>query len=81
MAVVQVRYYGGAAAAAGTATESVTATDLTQLLRAIAAGHAGRLDRVLAVASVLVDGVVARDSTQALHDGQKVDILPPFAGG
>ena len=80
MALIQVRYYGGAAAAAGTGTEAVDAVDVAGLLRTLAAAHGGSLDRVLAVASVLVDGVVARD-TQALRDGQAIDILPPFAGG
>lgn len=81
MATVQVRYYGGAAAATGTAVESVDAADLATLLETIAKLHHGALDRVLAVASVLIDGAVERDRRQPLHDGQTVDILPPFAGG
>lgn len=81
MARVQVRYYGGAAAVAGTATELVEADDVAELLGKLAATHHGALDRVLTVASVLVDGTVIRDTAQALRDGQTVDILPPFAGG
>ena len=32
------------------------------------------------VASFLVDGVQAGDTTR-LYDGAEVDVLPPFAGG
>lgn len=81
MARVQVRYYGGAAAAAGAATESAEADDVIELLDKLAAAHPGALDRVLAVASVLVDGTVVRDRSFQLTEAQAVDILPPFAGG
>jgi molybdopterin synthase sulfur carrier subunit len=35
--------------------------------------------RVLASGSFLVDGVVSRDDSRTL--GERVDVLPPFAGG
>ena len=41
--------------------------------------HTG-LARVLAVASVLVDGRVA-DQECALTEGMVIEVLPPFAGG
>ncbi len=81
MALIQVRYYGGAAAAAGAATELADADTLGELLDQLATAHPGSLDRVLAVASVLVDGTVVRDRLSRLVAGQTVDILPPFAGG
>ncbi len=81
MAQVAVRYYGGAAAATGAATESADVETLGDLLNRLAAAHPGALDRILAVASVLVDGTVVRDRGARLRDGQTVDILPPFAGG
>jgi molybdopterin converting factor small subunit len=38
------------------------------------------LAKVCAVASYLVDGAQAGDTT-TLRDGAVVDVLPPFAGG
>jgi hypothetical protein len=37
------------------------------------------MSRVLETGSFLVDGVVSRDPGRAL--GERVDVLPPFAGG
>ncbi|SDQ64598.1 Molybdopterin converting factor, small subunit [Quadrisphaera sp. DSM 44207] len=80
---VEVRYFAGAAAAAGTEAERVDLVDGASV-GALLAGLAGRrpaLVPVLEVASVLVDEVVVRDRSQALRDGAQVDVLPPFAGG
>ena len=61
-----VRYFAGAKAAAGTATERLTTpvgTTIDDLVTAIAADHGEALTRVLAAASFLLDGtaVHARD--------------------
>lgn len=41
-----------------------------------------RFAQRMAIAKVMVDGnVVAMDSSQPLHDGAEVALLPPFAGG
>ncbi|PWJ49012.1 Molybdopterin converting factor, small subunit [Quadrisphaera granulorum] len=82
-----VRYFAGAAAAAGTDEEVVqiavgaTAEDLLAVL----AGRHPRLVPVLEVASLLADELVVRDRTAALATtaGRRlqVDVLPPFAGG
>lgn len=80
---VTVRYFAGAAAAAGAEQEQVsldsTATAGT-LLEQLSAQHGQGLTRVLAVCSVLVDGARATPATP-LPDGGTVDLLPPFAGG
>ncbi|MGH8860828.1 MAG: NAD(P)H-dependent oxidoreductase, partial [Jatrophihabitantaceae bacterium] len=75
---VTVRYWAGAQRAAGRETEPVTAATLGELRAALAARPA--LRQVCAVASFLVDGRQASDST-ALREGVEVDVLPPFAGG
>jgi len=84
---VLVRYFAGAAAAAGTDEERLevargsTAADLAVLL---GQRHPG-LVRVLEVASLLVDEVAVRDRSQPLvaaaREDVQVDVLPPFAGG
>lgn len=81
MALVTVRYFGGAAAGAGTDEGRYDALTVGDLLNQIGERHGSGLQRVLAVASALVDGTVTRDGDLTLTDGQTIDILPPFAGG
>jgi hypothetical protein len=40
-----------------------------------------QLEKVLSVASFLVDGLSWRDLDAPLPAGATVDVLPPFAGG
>jgi sulfur-carrier protein len=76
-----IRYYAGAAAAAGRAEEKVVATDLPALRAALVERHGARMERVLAASSLLVDGVAVRSDEAELPDGCTVEVLPPFAGG
>jgi molybdopterin synthase sulfur carrier subunit len=77
---VQVRYYAAAKAATGVAEE----------LRDLPAGATiGRfLDdlgttspAVFARCSFIVNGTATTDRTLVLGDGDRLDVLPPFAGG
>ncbi|HVU91050.1 MAG TPA: MoaD/ThiS family protein [Jatrophihabitans sp.] len=77
-ATVTVRYWAGAQRAAGRETEQLTAATVGEL-RAVLAART-ELAKVAAVASFLVDGQQAGDTT-VLHGGAEVDVLPPFAGG
>ena len=79
MAVVTVRYWAGARAAAGRDDESVAATSAHELVSSLSA-RTPALAPVLALSSLLVDGLVVRDDV-TLTDGQVVEVLPPFAGG
>lgn len=77
-----VRYFAGARAATGVAEEAAPAgLTVTELLSRLEARHGPRLGKVLAVASVLVNGYNCHDREAALPAGATVDILPPFAGG
>ena len=58
--------------------EELTAATVGELRWLLAARPS--LAKVSAVASFLVDGQQAGDTT-ALPDGAEVDVLPPFAGG
>lgn len=81
---VLVRYFASARAAVGLDEERLwlpgggTVGDAIASLRT---RHPDSLARILEAASFLVDGVAARDTELALHDGAELDILPPFAGG
>lgn len=78
MPEVAVRFWAGAQRAAGREREQVVA-DTVGELRALLAARP-ELTNVCAVASFLVDGVKAGDTTR-LSAGAEVDVLPPFAGG
>jgi len=78
-----VRYFAGAAAAAGIAQEVVELREddrVTDLLTTLAHTRGPALARVLDVASVLVDGTTAGPDAPLTPNGT-VDVLPPFAGG
>ena len=76
-----VRYFAAAAEAAGRADEVWDAPVATvgELRGALVARYGAAMSRVLETGSFLVDGVVSRDPARAL--GERVDVLPPFAGG
>lgn len=81
--LVTVRYFAGAAAAAGVEEEKVEtggATTVAGLLAEVT-GRRPALAPVLQVAGVLVDGVSVRDRSAAVPESAIVDVLPPFAGG
>ena len=79
-----LRYWAGARAAAGVASEQTSAATLAEALLLARAIRDDRFGQVLGVCSDVVDGdpVGARDhATVLLRDGGLVDVLPPFAGG
>lgn len=74
-----MRYWAGARAAAGVDTEVVDCPDVRTLTEDLRLRRPA-LGPVLEVASLLVDGQVATESTR-LRTGGLVEVLPPFAGG
>jgi sulfur-carrier protein len=81
---VTVRYFAGARAAAGVASEAVSLPDgatVADVLSLVAARHGAPLTRVLEASSLLLDEVAVRDKTLRPHPGAVLDVLPPFAGG
>jgi molybdopterin converting factor small subunit len=79
--VVTVRYFAAARAAAGVAEETCAAPTLAALRLDLAGSRGAQLEKVLSVASFLVDGLSWRDLDAPLPAGATVDVLPPFAGG
>lgn len=91
--MINVHFFAAARAAAGQSQQGIelselsagapTITDLTQWLEK---NHSGRtpsgmtLGHVLQQCSFLVNGTRAEHEVK-LTDGDRVDILPPFAGG
>jgi molybdopterin converting factor small subunit len=81
VAEVLVRYFAAAEEAAGRAEERILLAEPTlgALRDELVARYGEPMQRVLRSGSFLVDGVVARDAGRPL--GERVDVLPPFAGG
>ena len=79
--MTQVRYFAAAAEAAGRADEEweTPVATVGELREALVARYGAAMSRVLETGSFLVDGVVSRDPARAV--GERVDVLPPFAGG
>lgn len=79
---VTVRYWAGAAAAAGTERDTMGATTVAEALDEAVRRHPA-LAPVVAVSSCLLDGVrVERDAALPRDRGDvTLEILPPFAGG
>ncbi len=82
-AVVTIRYFAGAQAAAGVGEERLPAAGpvpLKELADELARRHGPVLARVLDAAAFLIDEVPGpRD--RVVPAGATVDVLPPFAGG
>lgn len=77
-------HYFAAAEAAGRTEERLEMPDGATLagLRELLAGRDLEMARVIGVSSFLVNAVSApADSLAPLADGDRVDVLPPFAGG
>lgn len=74
-----VRYFAGAADAAGREQETRSELSLERLRAGVIADYV-RLGAVLPKCALLVNGQ-RRDDDAALTDTDTVDILPPFAGG
>lgn len=79
--MTRLRYFAAAAEAAGRAEEDWDSPVATvgELRDALVARYGAAMSRVLETGSFLVDGVVSRDPARPL--GERVDVLPPFAGG
>jgi sulfur-carrier protein len=81
---VQVRYFAGARAAAGTDEELImlpAGSTVADAAQAIAELHGEKLGAVLTACSFLLAGVAVRTPVTRLSDGVQLDVLPPFAGG
>ena len=85
---VTVAYWAAARAAVGVASEEVTVagpTTLADVVRRVLALHPGdRVERVIGVCSALVgDQPVGRRDPEdvVVEPGDRVELLPPFAGG
>ena len=81
---VELRYFASAAEAAGRTEERLELPAGTTLaaLRERLAGRGLEMARIIGVSSYRVNALsTPADSLAPLADGDRVDVLPPFAGG
>jgi molybdopterin converting factor small subunit len=76
--MVTIRFFAAARDAAGTSAVEVAAGPLGARLEQLGLG--ARFDEVLAVSTLLCDGLRV-DRDDPVEAGATVDVLPPFAGG
>ena len=76
-----IRYFAGAAEAAGTDEEQLEGTTVGEVLAAARTSHGDRLAEVLERCSVLHAGRYVDEESTPVAAGDTLDVLPPFAGG
>jgi sulfur-carrier protein len=84
MTTIALQFWAGARAAAGVAREEWVADSVAEAVQlARAARNDADFDRVVAMCSILVDGVVAHpdDLSRVRTTPVVAEVLPPFAGG
>ena len=74
---MEIRFFAGAAEAAGHDSDGLTADDVVARL---SEGNE-RLAKVLGVSALLADGTRITDRGADLSAVRSLDVLPPFAGG
>ncbi|WP_277100001.1 MoaD/ThiS family protein [Corynebacterium riegelii] len=77
---MRIHYFAAARAAAGLAEEEVEALPTLELLLADAALRHPALQPILGRCTFLIDGQRATPDA-SLGSAERVDVLPPFAGG
>lgn len=79
---MKVRFFAGAAEAAGVEEVSLDAEELTVKDAVAQLGRDNpRLAQVLQASSLLADGLRVSDPEARLAGVAQLDVLPPFAGG
>ncbi|ASK66466.1 molybdopterin synthase sulfur carrier subunit [Brachybacterium avium] len=78
---ISVRLFAGAAAEFGADAVSLQASTLGEAIEALQVDASAAAARVIDRSSFLLNAVACTDREQSLADGDRLDVLPPFAGG
>ncbi|MGO3477291.1 MAG: MoaD/ThiS family protein [Brachybacterium tyrofermentans] len=76
-----VRLFAGAAAEYGADVATVQGSSVREALADLLRSASSDAARVVDRSSILVNAVACTDRDQELRDGDRLDVLPPFAGG
>ncbi|GAB4096912.1 MoaD/ThiS family protein [Brachybacterium squillarum] len=78
---IRVRLFAGAAAAFGADDATVHGATVGAAIADLLEGASAEARTVVGRSSLLVNAVACTDPGRALADGDRIDVLPPFAGG
>ncbi|ATG52725.1 molybdopterin synthase sulfur carrier subunit [Brachybacterium vulturis] len=78
---IAARLFAGAAAEYGADAVSLQASTLGEAIDALQAGASDSAARVIGRSSFLLNAVAGSGREQRLSEGDRLDVLPPFAGG
>jgi sulfur-carrier protein len=78
---IAVRLFAGAAAEFGADAASARGATLQEALEDLLTSASPEAARVIGRSSFLVNAVACTDRSQPLVAGDRLDVLPPFAGG
>ena len=78
---ITVRLFAGAAAEFGADAATVHGATLRDALADLLETASPDAARVIGRSSLLVNAVACTDLDRALAEGDRLDVLPPFAGG
>ncbi|MDN5599869.1 MAG: MoaD/ThiS family protein [Brachybacterium sp.] len=78
---IAVRLFAGAAAEYGADAVSLHASSLQEAIEALQAEASDAAARVIGRSSFLLNAVACTDRARRLAEGDRLDVLPPFAGG
>ncbi|RJT90874.1 MoaD/ThiS family protein [Cryobacterium melibiosiphilum] len=79
--MVSIRFFAGAAEAAGTESLNLETTTVGALRHDLVERFGPDFARILGLCALLVNGTRAADDATPLPEAATVDVLPPFAGG
>ncbi|PMC75571.1 MoaD/ThiS family protein [Brachybacterium sp. UMB0905] len=79
--LISVHLFAAAAAELGTAQTQVTGATVQGALENLLEGASDRARQVVERSSLLLNAVSCTDRERELADGDRLDVLPPFAGG
>lgn len=78
---ITVQLFAGAAAEYGAESTTVHGATLQEALEDLLAAASPQAAQVVSRSSFLVNAVACTDRDRALSEGDRLDVLPPFAGG
>lgn len=81
MPAIEVFLFAGAAAEYGAEEATAEGGTVAEALEDLLRDAPERARTVVGRSSVLLNGAACRDHARTLDEGDRLDVLPPFAGG
>ncbi|HIY25473.1 MAG TPA: MoaD/ThiS family protein [Candidatus Brachybacterium merdigallinarum] len=78
---IEVHLFAAAAAEYGSDRASLRATTVGAAIQRLQEGASAEARQVIGRSSVLLNSIACTDLDRELTDGDRLDVLPPFAGG